>query len=58
MITMLGWVGYPQTSGNLPMASIRKEFEGTEMPLITNSSQYPSICNKKDLIVDFARSHR
>ena len=55
---MLGWVGYPQTSGNLPMASIRKEFEGIEMPLITNSSQYPSICNKKGLIVDSARSHR
>ena len=32
MITMLGWGGYPQTRGNFPMASIRKEFEGTEIP--------------------------
>ena len=52
---MLRWVGYLLSRCNLPMAFIWKNWRDG-MLLIPNCFQYPSICNKKGLIFDFAKS--
>ena len=52
---MLWWVGYLLSRCNLPMAFIWKNWRDG-MLLIPNCFQYPSICNKKGSIFDFAKS--